>query len=148
MNPAEIILILFILFVLALAGTRSLQSRDEAELSRDVEAARDLALAYANLECSSPAGAVTLATAAAALGATVRIRRPNRWRIALTPRPGLTGPAVSLQYRVGADTWQWVHLLNTYPATAQTGHVRLHVHRRPGTANRRGFQGLLESALC
>ena len=148
MNLTEIMITLFILFVLALAGTRSLQSRDEAELSRDVEAARDLALAYANLECSSPAGAVTLANAVAALGTTAQVQHPNRWRIVLTPRPGLTGPAVSLQYRVGADTWQWVHLLNTYPATAQAGHVRLHVHRRPGTANRRGFQGLLENALC
>ncbi len=148
MNPAEIMITLFILFVLALAGTRSLQSRDEAELARDVEAVRDVALSYANLECSSPVGAVTLANAVAALGATVQVRRPNRWRIALTPRPGLTGPAVSLQYRVGTDTWQWIHLLNTYPAAAQTGHVVLRIHRKPGSPNQRGFQGLLENALC
>ncbi len=147
MNLAEII-ILFILFVLALVASRHSQSRDEAELSRDVEAVRDVALSYANLECSSPAGAVTLATAVAALGTTVRVQRPNRWRIALTPRPGLTGPAVSLQYWSGADTWQWVHLLNTYPAVAQTGHIVLHIHRKPGSPNQRGFQGLLEGTLC
>ena len=148
MNPAEIVIILFIMFVLALASSRTLQSRDEAELARDVGAISDVALAYANLECSSPAGAVTLATATAALGTTVRVRRPNRWRIVLTPRPGLTGPATSIQYWIGADTWQWVHLLNTYPAVAQTGHVRLHIHRKPGSPNQRGFQGLLENTLC
>ena len=148
MNPAEIVIILFIMFVLALAGTRSLQGRDEAELSRDVEVVRGVALAYANLECSSPAGAVTLAAATAALGMTARVQHLNRWRIVLTPRPGLTGPATSLQYWIGANTWQWVHLLNTYPTVAQTGHVRLHIHRKPGSPNQRGFQGLLENTLC
>ena len=148
MNPAEIVIILFIMFVLALAGTRSLQGRDEAELSQDVEVVRGVALSYANLECSSPAGAVTLAAATAALGMTARVQHLNRWRIVLTPRPGLTGPAVSIQYWIGADTWQWVHLLDTYPAVAQTGHVRLHIHRKPGSPNQRGFQGLLENTLC
>ena len=148
MNPAEIIIILFIMFVLALAGSGHLQGRDEAELAHDVEVVRDVALQYANLECLNPVGAVTLATAAAALGTNARVRRPNRWRIALTPRPGLTGPAVSLQYWIGADTWQWVYLLDTYPAIAQTRHVHLHVHRRPGSPNQRGFQGLVENTLC
>ncbi len=148
MNLTEIMITLFILFVLALAGTRSLQSRDEAELARDVEAVRDVALSYANLECTSPAGAVTFANAVAALGATVQVQHPNRWRIVLTPRPGLTGPAVSLQYWIGDDTWQWVHLVNNYQAVAQTGHVVLRIHRKPGSPNQRGFQGLLENALC
>ena len=149
MNPAEIIIILFIMFVLALVGSGHSQSRDEAELAHDVSVVRDVALQYANLECSSPVGAVTLAAATAALGlTTARVQRPNRWRIALTPRPGLTGPAVSLQYWIGADTWQWVYLLDTYPAVAQTGHVRLHIHRKPGSPNQRGFQGLVENTLC
>ena len=149
MNPAEIIIILFIMFVLALVGTGHSQSRDEAELAHDVSVVRDVALQYANLECSSPVGAVTLNSATAALGlTTARVQRPNRWRIALTPRPGLTGPAVSLQYWIGADTWQWVYLLDTYPAVAQTGHVRLHIHRKPGSPNQRGFQGLVENTLC
>ena len=60
MNPAEIIIILFIMFVLSLASFRNSQTRDEAELARDVVVVRDVALSYANLECSSPAGAVTL----------------------------------------------------------------------------------------
>ena len=68
MNPAEIIIILFIMFVLALVGTGHLQSRDEAELAHDVSVVRDVALQYANLECSSPVGAVTLNSAGAALG--------------------------------------------------------------------------------
>ncbi len=149
MNPAEIIILLFIMFVLSLASFRNSQSRDEAELARDVGAVSDVALSYANLECSSPAGAVTLATATAALGlTTARVQHAARWRIALTPRPGLTGPAVSLQYWTGPDTWQWVHLLDTYPAVAQTGHVRLHIHRKPGSPNQRGFQGLVENTLC
>ena len=149
MNPAEIIIILFIMFVLALVGTGHSQGRDEAELAHDVSVVRDVALQYANLECSSPSGAVTLNSATAALGlTTARVQRPNRWRIALTPRPGLTGPAVSLQYWIGPDTWQWVYLLDTYPAVAQTGHVRLHIHRKPGSPNQRGFQGLLENTLC
>ena len=137
------------MFVLALVGTGHSQSRDEAELAHDVSVVRDMALQYANLECSSPSGAVTLNSATAALGlTTARVQRPNRWRIALTPRLGLTGPAVSLQYWIGADTWQWVYLLDTYPASAQTGHVRLHIHRKPGSPNQRGFQGLLENTLC
>ena len=149
MNPAEIIIILFIMFVLALASSRHSQSRDEAELAHDVRVASGVALQYANLECSSPVGAVTLNSATAALGlTTARVQHPNRWRIALTPRPGLTGPATSLQYWIGADTWQWVYLLDTYPAVAQTGHVRLHIHRKPGSPNQRGFQGLVENTLC
>ena len=149
MNPAEIIIILFIMFVLALVGSGHSQSRDEAELAHDVSVVRDVALQYANLECSSPVGAVTLSSATTALGlTTARVQRPNRWRIALTPRPGLTGPAVSLQYWIGPDTWQWVYLLDTYPAVAQTGHVRLHIHRKPGSPNQRGFQGLVENTLC
>ena len=149
MNPAEIIIILFIMFVLALVGSGHSQSRDEAELAHDVSVVRDVALQYANLECLNPVGAVTLASATTALGlTTARVQRPNRWRIALTPRPGLTGPATSLQYWIGADTWQWVYLLDTYPAAAQTGHVRLHIHRKPGSPNQRGFQGLLENTLC
>ena len=148
MNPAEIIIILFIMFVLSLASFRNSQTRDEAELARDVVVVRDVALSYANLECSSPAGAVTLATATAALGMTARVHHPNRWLIVLTPRPGMTGPATSLQYWIGANSWQWVHLLNTYPAVAQTGHVRLHIHRKAGSPNRRGFQGLVENTLC
>ena len=131
MNPAEIIIILFIMFVLSLASFRNSQTRDEADLARDVVVVRDIALSYANLECSSPAGAVTLATATAALGlTTAQVNHPNRWRIVLTPRPGMTGPATSLEYWIGPDTWQWVYLLDTYPAVAQTGHVRLHIHRR------------------
>ena len=148
MNPAEIIIILFIMFVLSLASFRNSQTRDEADLARDVGTVSDVALSYANLECSSPAGAVTLATATAALGMTAQVHHPNRWFIVLTPRPGMTGPATSLQYWIGANSWQWVHLLNTYPAVAQTGHVRLHIHRKPGTPNQRGFQGLLETKLC
>ena len=150
MNPAEIIIILFIMFVLALAGSGHLQGRDEAELAHDVRVMRGVALQYANLKCSSPPPvAVTLTSAAAALGlTTARVQHPNRWRIALTPRPGLTGPAASLQYWIGADTWQWVYLLDTYPAVAQTGHVRLHIHRKPGSPNQRGFQGLVENTLC
>ena len=148
MNPAEIIILLFIMFVLALAGSGHLQGRDEAVLAHDVEVVRDVALQYANLECSSPAGAVTLATATAALGMTARVQHPNRWLIVLTPRPGMTGPATSLEYWTGANSWQWVHLLDTYPAVAQTGHVRLHIHRRPGSPNQRGFQGLVENTLC
>ncbi len=150
MNPAEIIIILFIMFVLAFASFRNSQSRDEAELAHDVSVVRDVALQYANLKCSSPpSGAVTLASATAALGlTTARVQHPNRWRIALTPRPGLTGPATSLQYSIGADTWQWVYLLDTYPAVAQTSQVRLHIHRKPGSPNQRGFQGLLENTLC
>ena len=148
MNPAEIIIILFIMFVLSLASFRNSQTRDEAELARDVVVVRDVALSYANLECSSPAGAVTLATATAALGITAQVHHPNRWLIVLTPRPGMTGPATSLEYWIGANSWQWVHLLNTYPAAAQTGHVRLHIHRKPGSPNQRGFQGLVENTLC
>ena len=137
------------MFVLALASSRHSQSRDEAELAHDVSVVRDVALQYANLECSSPVGAVTLAAATAALGlTTARVQRPNRWRIALTPRPGLTGPATSLQYWIGTNTWQWVYLLDTYPAVAQTGHVRLYIHRKPGSPNQRGFQGLVENTLC
>ena len=137
------------MFVLALVGTGHSQSRDEAELAHDVSVVSDVALQYANLECSSPSGAVTLAAATSALGlTTARVQRPNRWRIALTQRPGLTGPAVSLQYWIDPDTWQWVYLLDTYPAIAQTGHVRLHIHRKPGSPNQRGFQGLVENTLC
>ena len=148
MNPAEIIFILFIMFVLSLASYRNSQTRDEAELSRDVEVVRDVALWYANLECSSPAGAVTLATAAAALGTTVQVQHPTRWRIVLTSRPLLTGPATSIQYWIGDDTWQWVHLINKYPTVAQTSHIVMHIHRKPGSPNQRGFQGLLENTLC
>ena len=149
MNPAEIIIILFIMFVLALVGTGHSQSRDEAELAHDVSVVSDVALQYANLECLNPVGAVTLAAATAALGlTTARVQHPNRWRIALTARPGLTGPATSLQYWIRADTWQWVYLLDTYPAAAQTGHVRLYIHRKPGSPNQRGFQGLVENTLC
>ena len=136
------------MFVLALAGSGHLQGRDEAELTHDVRVVSDVALRYANLECLNPVGAVTLAAAAAALGMTARVQHPNRWRIALTSRPGLTGPAVSLQYWIDSDTWQWVYLLDTYPAVAQTGYVRLHIHRRPGSPNQRGFQGLVENTLC
>ena len=136
------------MFVLALAGSGHLQGRDEAELAHDVRVVSDVALSYANLECLNPVGAVTLAAATAALGMTARVQHPNRWRIALTPRPGLTGPAVSLQYRTGPNTWQWVYLLDTYPAVAQTGYVRLHIHRKPGSPNQRGFQGLVEGTLC
>ena len=149
MNPAEIIIILFIVFVLALVGSGHSQSRDEAELAHDVSVVRDVALRYANLECLNPVGAVTLNSATAALGLTnVRVQHPNRWRIALTARPGLTGPATSLQYWTGPDTWQWVYLLDTYPAVARPGHVRLHIHRKPGSPNQRGFQGLVENTLC
>ena len=149
MNPAEIVIILFIMFVLALASSRHSQSRDEAELAHDVSVVSDVALSFVNLNCSSPPpGATALGRAAAALGMTARVQHPNRWRIALTPRPGLTGPATSLQYWIGADTWQWVYLLDTYPTAAQTGHVRLHIHRKPGSPNQRGFQGLLENTLC
>ena len=150
MNPAEIIIILFIVFVLTLAGTRTLQGRDKAELARDVEVVRDVALSYANLECSSPPPvAVTLASATAALGlTTARVQHPNRWFIMLTTRPGMTGPATSLQYWIGDNTWQWVYLLDTYPTVAQTDHVRLHIHRKPGSPNQRGFQGLVENTLC
>ena len=150
MNPAEIIIILFIMFVLALVGTGHSQSRDEAELAHDVSVVRGVALQYANLECSeSGLERSHWPAATAALGlTTARVQRPNRWRIALTPRPGLTGPAVSLQYWIGPDTWQWVYLLDTYPAVAQTGHVRLHIHRKPGSPNQRGFQGLMENTLC
>ena len=149
MNPAEIIIILFIMFVLALAGSGHLQGRDEAELAHDVEVVRGMALQYANLECSSPVGAVTLNSVTAALGlTTARVQHAARWRIALTARPGLTGPAVSLQYRIDPDTWQWVYLLDTYPAVARPDHVRLHIHRKPGSPNQRGFQGLVENTLC
>ena len=138
------------MFVLALAGSGHLQGRDEAELTHDVSVVRDVALSYANLRCSSPPSApVALVSAAAALGlTTARVQHPNRWRIALTRRPGLTGPAVSLQYWTGLNTWQWVYLLDTYPAVAQTGYVRLYIHRRPGSPNQRGFQGLVEGTLC
>ena len=150
MNPAEIIIILFIVFVLALAGSGHLQSRDEAELAHDVRVVSDVALQYANLECSSPPlEAAALVSVTAALGlTTARVRRPNRWHIALTRRPGLTGLAVSLQYRIDPNTWQWVYLLDTYPAVGRTDHVRLHIHRKPGSPNQRGFQGLVENTLC
>ena len=155
MNPAEIIIVIFIMFVLSLTASRTLQSRDEAELARDVAVVRAVALRYVNLKCSNPPPtAVTLATATAALGTTVQVQHPNRWRIVLTPRPGrivLTprpAPPGAIEYRIGSDTWQWVYLLDTYPAVAQTGHVRLHVYRQPGSPNRRGFQGLLENTLC
>ena len=88
MKLAEIVIILFIMFVLSLASFRNSQSRDEADLARDVGTVSDVALSYANLECSSPAGAVTLATATSALGMTARVQHPNRWLIVLTPRPG------------------------------------------------------------
>ena len=149
MNLAELIFVLFALFVLALAGARTLQARDEAELSRDVEAVRAVALQYVKLKCSSlPLTAVTLPRALAQLGLITEVRHPARWRILLTARPGQTGPATSLQYWIRADTWQWVYLLDTYPAIARTGYVRLNLHRKPGAPNRRGFQGLLEGTLC
>lgn len=149
MNPAEIIIIIFVVFVLALAGTRHQQWRDKAELSHDVRVVSDIALRYANLKCSSPPpGAVTLGRATADLGMIAHVRRPGRWRIALTSRPGRTGPATALQYLIGPNTWQRIYLLDTYPAVARSGHVRLYIYRRPGSPNRRGFQGLLENTLC
>ncbi len=149
MNPGEVIIILFIMFVLAVAGTRWQQWRDEAELSYDFRVASDVALRYANLKCSSPPqGAVTLDSAAADLGLVVRVEHPQRWRILLTPRPGLTGPATALRYLIAADTWQWVYLLDTYPAVARANHIDLHIKRRPASPNRLGFQGLLENTLC
>ncbi len=149
MNLAEMIIVLFILLVLALSASRHSHSRDEAELSRDVEVVRDVALQYVNLKCSNPPpAAIILASAAADLGITIQVQHPARWRIALTPRPGRSGPVATLQYWVDSDTWQWVWLLDTYPAIARTGHIHLHIHRRPGSPNQRGFQGLLEGALC
>ncbi len=149
MNPAEIIFVLFVLLVLALAASRQSQSRDEAELSRDVEVVRDVALQYVKLKCSSlPLTAVTLTHALAQLGLTTEVRHPARWRILLTARPGQTAPTAALQYWIGSDTWQWLHLLDTYPTVERTGYVHLHIHRRPGAPNRRGFQGLLENTLC
>lgn len=143
------IVVLFIIFVLTLTGTRYPQWRDEAKLSYDVRVASDVALSYVNLKCSNPpSGAVTFDHATRELGMSARIQHPERWRIQLTSRPGLTGPATALHYLVGADTWQWVYLLDTYPSVAQTDHVRLHIHRRPGSPNQRGFQGLLENSLC
>ncbi len=149
MNPAEIIIILFIMFVLTLTGMHYPQWRDEAKLSYDFRVASDVALSYVNLKCSNPpSGAVTLDRATADLGVTARVQHPERWRILLTSRPGLTGPATALQYLVGTDTWQRVYLLDTYPSVARTDHVYLHIHRRPGSPNQRGFQGLLENTLC
>lgn len=149
MNPVEILVVLFILLVLALGASRHSQSRDRAELSQDVQVVRDVALRYVNLKCLVlPPAAVTLARAAADLGLVAAVRHPGRWRILLTTRPGQAGPATALQYWVGSNTWQWVYLLDTYPAIAQTGHVHLRVWRRPGSPNRRGFQGLLEGKLC
>ena len=161
MNLGEIILVLFIMFVLALTSSLTSQSRDEAELARDVAVVRDVALRYVNFKCSNlpstlpptlppilPPTAVTLTRAATELGMTVRVQHPDRWRVLLTPRPGWTGTATALQYLIGANTWQWVYLLDTWPAVAQTGQVHLHIYRKPGSPNRRGFQSLLEGTLC
>ena len=81
MNLGEIILVLFIMFVLALTSSLTSQSRDEAELARDVAVVRDVALRYVNFKCSNlpstlpptlppilPPTAVTLTRAATELG--------------------------------------------------------------------------------
>ena len=149
MNATELLIVLFVLCVLALTASRHSQGREAAELSRDVEVARDIALRYVNLKCSNPPpAAVTLASAAADLGITARVRHVGRWRILLTTRPGRAGAVTALQYWTDSDSWQWVYLLDTYAAIAQTGHIHLYVRRKPGSVNRLGFQGLLEGSLC
>ena len=80
---------------------------------------------------------------------TVRVQHPDPLAHPANIR-GQDGPGLPRRSSIwiGADTWQWVYLLDTYPAVAQTGQVHLHIHRKPGSPNQRGFQGLLEGTLC
>ncbi len=138
------------------AVTRYGEHRKRAELDVDVSHVRDVAMQFAAHRCDSlPATPVGLAAAATEVGISgfpgLHIDHPDRWSISLTARPGTRhtmGFALEALYAAGDSDWQVTHLLERHGAVRTAVGVAIPLKRRRPSANRSGFQLLLEEMSC
>ena len=135
------------------AVTRYGEHYKRADLDVDVSHVRDVAMQFAAHRCDSlPAAPVGLATAATEVGVSgLHVDHPGRWSISLTARPGtrhMMGFALEALYAAGDSDWQVTHLLERHGAVRTAAGVAIPLQRRRPSANRSGFQLLLEEKSC
>ena len=135
------------------AVTRYGEHRKRAELDVDVLHVRDVAMQFAAHRCDSlPAAPVGLAAAATEVGVSgLLVDHPGRWSISLTARPGTRhtmGFALEALYTAGDTDWQVTHLLKRHGAVRTVAGVAIPLQRQRPSANRSGFQLLLEEKSC
>lgn len=108
---------------------------------------------FAAHQCDSlPAAPDGLAAAATEIGVSgLSVDHPDRWSISLTARPGTRhtmGFALEALYAAGDSDWQVTHLLERHGAVRTAASVAIPLKRRRPSANRSGFQLLLEEKSC
>ena len=135
------------------AVTRYGEHRKRAELDVDVSHVRDVAMQFSAHRCDSlPTAPVGLTTAATEVGVSgLHVGHPGRWSISLTARPGTRhtmGFALEALYAAGDSDWQITHLLERHGAVRTAAGVAIPLKRRRPSANRSGFQLLLEEKSC
>ena len=151
MSVAELLLALAFAGLLVAGGLVMERRHQEAVLGQDLVRVRDVAQRYAASRCANPPpAAVTLDDARSELGlAAPPVRRPERWRIAMTARPGRMGSVTAVHYDAPAQAWQAAYLMERPGATRTAAGVTLALDRpRQPAAARGSFQLLLENQLC